>query len=190
MKKLLIICAVLGFVFSFGNMAMAAKWEVPGDYDTIQDAVDLASDGDVIRVAAGVYETQVSIVDKNIKLIGAVGATLKAPENMELSINYNGKDNYAIIFVQDANVTIKGFKVDGAGRGNSNYRFVGIRYRSVFTIIWRYQTVLKSRVKFFWQYLEVIGKGIDNIQSAPPFSRFDSTNGPQALTCSFGQLGL
>lgn len=128
MKKLLIFCVAVGFVFALGNTVEAAKWNVPGDFPTIQGAVDAAVDGDVIRVAAGVYETQVSIVGKDILLIGAVGATLKAPVNMEVSINYSDKNNYAIIFVQDADVNIRGFKVNGAGRGNTNYRFVGIFY--------------------------------------------------------------
>jgi len=97
---------------------------VPADYTTIQEAVDAAVSGEVIAVSPGTYVEQVSIIDKDIHLVGAEGAIIEAPSSMSVSVsNY-----YAIIYVNQANVTFSGFKVDGKGLGNSHYRFVGVFY--------------------------------------------------------------
>src|SRR2546422_7749486 len=50
---------------------------IPGD--SIQGAVDAAASGDTIHIAAGVYQEQVVVVDKDLNLVGEVGAILKAP---------------------------------------------------------------------------------------------------------------
>ena len=68
MKKLLIICTVVGFVFALGNTAMAATWTVPGDFDTIQDAVDAAITGDKITVENGTYSESVIVDGKDLSL--------------------------------------------------------------------------------------------------------------------------
>ena len=44
---------------------------VPGDYQTIQDAINRASEGDIIRVASGIYnETITNSNRKGISIIG------------------------------------------------------------------------------------------------------------------------
>ena len=58
--------------------AGAAAIRVPGDYPTIQAAVDAAASGDEIRIAAGTFTEQVSIRSKNLNLVGEPGAVLKA----------------------------------------------------------------------------------------------------------------
>jgi hypothetical protein len=40
MKKLLIFCVAVGFVFAIGNTAMGTEWNVPDEFLTIQDAID------------------------------------------------------------------------------------------------------------------------------------------------------
>ena len=49
-------------------------WYVPGDFSTIQDAVDAASHGDVIIVAAGEWDG--AIVDKAVEIRGEDGAVI------------------------------------------------------------------------------------------------------------------
>ena len=57
MKKIFSILFALVLVVSLALVAtapvLADVIDVPGDYDTIQEAIDAASDGDTIMVAAG-----------------------------------------------------------------------------------------------------------------------------------------
>jgi len=55
MKKLLITCAVAVLVLALGSTARAETWNVPGDFDTIQEAIDSATvvTGDLILVSPG-----------------------------------------------------------------------------------------------------------------------------------------
>ncbi len=61
MKKLLIFCVVVGFVFAISGMAQAV---------TIQDEIDSASNGDTINIPAGTY-TETVTVNKEVTLLGA-----------------------------------------------------------------------------------------------------------------------
>lgn len=63
--------AVVALTLGGAAQAPALEIEVPGDFGTIQEAVDNAEDGDIVRVAAGVYEENVRIIDRSgIELIG------------------------------------------------------------------------------------------------------------------------
>lgn len=53
----------------------AAEWDIPGDFPTIQSAIDFAADGDTLRVAPGVYFEQINFLGKKIVLIGTEGAS-------------------------------------------------------------------------------------------------------------------
>jgi hypothetical protein len=76
MKKLLMFCAVVGFVFALANTAMAAKWNVPGDFATIQEAIDDAGvlDGDTILVGKGNHAG--ALVTKAVEIKGQGGAVI------------------------------------------------------------------------------------------------------------------
>jgi len=83
MKKLAIILVCLAFALSFSSPAMAkgkaasaGKWEVPGDFDTIQEAVDstVVSDGDTIFVGPGNHAG--SLVTKAVEIKGQGGAVI------------------------------------------------------------------------------------------------------------------
>jgi hypothetical protein len=50
--------------------------KVPGDYATIQAAVDAASSGDIIQVRAGVYNENVVIVTSGLRLHASSGAVI------------------------------------------------------------------------------------------------------------------
>jgi hypothetical protein len=101
-------------------------------YFTIQAAVDDAGAGDVIEIAAGTYEEQVHIATAGLTLDGAgVGATtIKSPTTLTAHFGVTAQ-SYPVVFIDGVTgVTLTDLTVDGAGRGNSNYRFVGIGFWS------------------------------------------------------------
>jgi len=109
--------------------ARAAIWNVPGDYPTIQAAVDAAASGDEIILATGTFEEQV-VITKNLIVSGA-GAELtelRAPVAMPHTahaLQYN-----AVIHVEQpgVTVTIRDLTIDGRGRGKPGRRFTGIMF--------------------------------------------------------------
>jgi parallel beta-helix repeat protein len=99
-------------------------------YMTIQAAVDEATSGDAITVATGVYEEQVYITVNNISITGeGVGNTVILSP-VELPLFYStSSDNYPIVFIDGVTeVLISELTVDGANRGDDNYRFQGIGF--------------------------------------------------------------
>jgi hypothetical protein len=78
-KTVTIQTALSGLVLGWVSLqAAAAVIRVPARYPTIQAAVDAAASGDEVRIAAGTYTEQVVITGKNLELVGAPGAGLKA----------------------------------------------------------------------------------------------------------------
>ena len=60
-----VLVASLGLVTATPVIAQNEIIDVPGDHSTIQEAIDAASDGDTIMVAAGLYKENV-VVDKSL----------------------------------------------------------------------------------------------------------------------------
>ena len=72
---------------------------------TIQGAIDLASSGDTISVAAGSYQGDI-IINKSLILQGAGRTVTTILRNTSVS---------QVVLIQASNVTITGFKIDGGG---------------------------------------------------------------------------
>lgn len=87
----------------------SATINVPGDFRTIQDAINAAIDGDTIQVASGTYKETLEIIDKDLTLKG------------------EGKDNTIIdginlmeqstVFVDGGNINISGFTIKNGVSG-------------------------------------------------------------------------
>jgi hypothetical protein len=125
MKKifsfLLAVALVLSFSLVTATPVAAATINVPSDYSTIQAAIDAATPGDTINVAAGTYIEQV-VINKSLTLQGAGDTTIIKPSAGNLTqvftglLWYGGTKNIAGIIVANvpggSSVTIKNLKVD------------------------------------------------------------------------------
>ena len=88
---------------------------VPIDFDTIQEAIDAANEGDIIKVLPGTYTEQI-IINKSLTIIGsgAKSTIIQAPDVLNPSpvIPFPGRAHIVDIF-NEAIVTMKGFTIAG-----------------------------------------------------------------------------
>lgn len=84
---------------------------VPGDYSSIQAALDAANSGDTVKVAAGTYNEGVAIKKSGICLEGAgIDQTvITNSNNTGITIGIGGSASYVIV----KNLTVKGSGVSG-----------------------------------------------------------------------------
>jgi hypothetical protein len=92
----------------------------------VQNAIDFAVAGETVFLGPGIFTEQISI-DKDLTLQGETGTVINSPSTLNVSFT-TSKDNKAIVYVNNANVTIDNILVDGLKKGNANYRFMGIAY--------------------------------------------------------------
>ena len=92
---------------------LAATLNVPEDFATIQEAIDYASDGDTVLVAAGTYYENINFNGKNISLIG---------EDRETTIIDGSQgDDSVVVFESVSNLaSLNGFTLTG-GSGHCIY---------------------------------------------------------------------
>ena len=75
MKNVTTMC-LLAAMFVFCSNVQAVTWNVPGDFATIQDAIDNISDGDSILVGAGNHMG--ATVTKAVEIRGEGGAVISS----------------------------------------------------------------------------------------------------------------
>lgn len=98
-------------------------------FTSIQAAVDAANDGEQITIRPGKYVEQITIVGKNLTLVGRRGATIQAPEAMQDTLSpIAGVEARPIILVAEADVTIRDLVIDGANSAANNPFLEGIAF--------------------------------------------------------------
>lgn len=105
---------------------------VPQDYPTIQEAIDAASNGDTITVAAGDYEEQLLVDGKAVIIMGAgIGETnILSPATLATSFVTSADNKCVVAAINGADLSLREVTVDGQGLGNSNYKFSGVGFRN------------------------------------------------------------
>ena len=110
-----------------------------GGYQTIQDGVDDAGDGDIVLVAGGTYTEQVvvdSYNDLTIQAAPSETVDVVAPADVvQYGTSSSGRALNSVISVQDStNIQLVGLNVDGAGHADTvdgpTANFIGVSYRN------------------------------------------------------------
>ena len=109
----LVIC-LLAFTMvvmakSFGGEVL----HVPGDYPTIQAALDAAAEGDTVQVKAGIYNENVVVSASNIKLHATSGVVLDGTSLNGIGIQVRGTSATSPV----SGVEVSGFEVRNFERG-------------------------------------------------------------------------
>ena len=113
-----------------------ASNHIVGIFDTIQHAVDAATNGDTVLVSAGTYKEQVLVDGKDLTLKGEPGAIIEAPDTLHASFTLPAgstatPDKFALVGIENnAHVTVDGFTIQGNGLGNQAIGgdFAGVYY--------------------------------------------------------------
>lgn len=125
-----------GFQGDFSELWVDDDSPQTGGLGYIEEALGLVTTS-TINLAPGTYEEQVEIDTNGLELIGSgsgtnglVDSIIRSPVGPLPYYFVTGtNNNYPVIAVHDCTgVSIESLRVDGYGRGNSNYRFVGIGF--------------------------------------------------------------
>jgi hypothetical protein len=98
-------------------------------FSSIQAAVNAAKDGDRISIRAGKYVEQVTIINKDVTLIGQPGVIIEAPDAMRDTLSaVAGVEGRPIILVAGGDVALRNLTVDGANSAEANPFLDGITF--------------------------------------------------------------
>ena len=68
-EYIIIVMLILSLAGSLSTAVCSTEIKVPVDYKTIQEAIDAAKPGDIVRIASGVYNESIIIVNKTDLMI-------------------------------------------------------------------------------------------------------------------------
>ena len=125
---------VPGFVPDLSALTVHAAGGQSGASGRIQEAVDLVT-GSTVNMAPGTYEEQVHVTTDDVDIVGSgsgdnptVDSIIRSPASLTWYFTTSG-NNYPIVgFDGVTGGSLQDLRVDGLGRGNANYRFVGVGF--------------------------------------------------------------
>ncbi len=111
--------------YAGGEPPVTPGWGVTR-FATILDGL-AAVGGSTVHLGPGIYEEQVEVAsDVTIEGSGP-SSIIKSPVTLPLAFG----TNKAVVYVHDtATMALKNLTVDGAGRGNTNNKFIGVAFRN------------------------------------------------------------
>jgi len=92
---------------AFAPAALADVLSVPGDFATIQAAVNAAADGDVIEIAPGDWAEAILVTGKQLELVGT--------GDFASDVAIGGLDATALWIRQGSDVTLRNLELSGSG---------------------------------------------------------------------------
>lgn len=117
----------LAFVLTFAawTTLWAATHSVPGDFPTIQAAIDAASNGDVVEVAPGTYLENIDFSNKSITVRGTAGADSTTIDGSALTA---GPTRGSVVILNEGggvDPLLEGFTITGGSGSGSMSGFGG-----------------------------------------------------------------
>ncbi len=91
--------------FLTSMVSAAETWHVPKECETIQAAINAASDGDEILVAVGTWKETIDLIGKTVYLYSEQGA--------EDTVIHGNQQGTVVTCLANANSTIEGFTIRG-----------------------------------------------------------------------------
>lgn len=99
-------------------------------FTTITAGIANTLPGGTVQVAGGTYTEQVVVSGKNLTIQGAGRAStiVKSPATLATSFTTSAA-NFPVMLLQNApDIRVRDLTVDGDGKGNANYRFLGVAF--------------------------------------------------------------
>ena len=105
MNRFASIVAGLSLAFIGSSATIAATINVPGDYPTIQEAINASSDGDTIQLVQGVYTENINTNGTSITIQGTV--VDGSPETIVQRLT----DGQPVFVISGGNPTLRGLQI-------------------------------------------------------------------------------
>jgi len=99
------------------NKASGDTWYVPGDYDTIPEAINAATGGETIIVKAGTYNLTSALALDEVDLV------LKGEPGSKPKITTSGSN--FLFNISASGVTVENFEIEKTDKSNQNIIYIG-----------------------------------------------------------------